>query len=99
MTNQIDRLEERRSDYYIEDGRIQTRRGQLFRLLLHGDWHTGDELAQMGGISFHASLNKFRQAGWQIRSERLAGGSWRYQLSGRSDPGQGQPQAQAGERR
>jgi hypothetical protein len=99
MTTKKDRLQPCRADYYVEDVRMQTRRGQLFRLLADGLGHTGDQLAQVGGISFHASLHKFRQAGWQIHSERLAGGSWTYRLSGWNDPGQGQTQPPAGERR
>ncbi len=70
-----------KSNYYVDDKRLRTRRGRLFHLLADGEWHTADALARVGGISFHTSLNRFRAAGWRIVSER-SGGCWRYKLDG-----------------
>ena len=46
-------------NYYLDDKRLSTRRGRLFQLLADGEWHTAKDLARVGGISFHTSLNRF----------------------------------------
>jgi hypothetical protein len=72
----------RRPAYYSEDRRIETRRGRLFQTLTDGQWHDAEELAGVGGISFHASLHQFRRAGWRVESQRV-GRKWRYRVTGR----------------
>lgn len=73
--------------YYSEDVRALTRRGRLFHLLADSSWHQSEELADVGGISFHASLYRFRRAGWLVESERR-GRQWRYRMCGRSVAGE-----------
>lgn len=72
--------------YYSDDRRTDTRRGRLFQTITDGEWHDSEELARIGGISFHASLHQFRRAGWRVESER-AGRKWRYRMTGRFEDG------------
>ena len=89
MNEQHVQLTEAQARYYDDLKRLRGQRGRLLELLLDGKWHSNEECASIGGLSFNDSIFAFRQEGWQIESRHVRGGRWEFRLLGKVAPRDG----------
>lgn len=61
-----------------EAARLLSKRKALAELLGDRGWHMTGELVKVGGKNFTARVSELRDDGWDIRSERVSRGTWRY---------------------
>lgn len=70
-------------DAALDFGRLSNNLQRVYHLMMDGQWHTVDSLAQVGGLTWSRRVRDLRGTVWGpmlVNSERIKGGLWKYRI-------------------